>query len=97
MSGELQQKTDRIAAKARIVTERYAIVAAQRDQLLKQVADLQREIQTLRREIARRDQQAEYLRAAMTFAPTRDDTARVRTLLASLVREIDTCIAQLKE
>ncbi len=97
MSGELQQKTDRIAAKTRIVIERYAVISAQRDKALEQVAALEKTVASLNRRIAELESQAEYLKAAMTFAPTREDTARARTLLAELVREIDTCISELKE
>ena len=97
MSGELQQKSDRIAAKIRIVLERYAVITAQRDEALEQISAQEKAIAALKRRIAELESQAEYLKAAMTFAPTGEDTARARTMLAELVREIDTCIAELKD
>ena len=97
MPGELQQKTDRIAAKARIVTERYALIAAQRDEALAKIKELQATVAMLERKIATMEQQGMYLRAAMSFAPTREDTARAKALLTEMVREIDLCISELKE
>lgn len=97
MSGELQQKTDRIAAKARIVVERYQRIAAERDNALASVVAHEKTIASLRRRIGELENQVEYLKAAMTFAPTREDTARAKALLTELVREIDTCISELKE
>ena len=97
MPGELQQKTDRIAAKARIVVERYALIAAQRDEALAKVAELQETVARLERRIASMEQEGMYLRAAMSFAPTREDTARAKALLTEMVREIDLCISELKE
>ena len=97
MPGELQQKTDRIAAKARIVVERYALIAAQRDEALARVAELEGIVARLEKKISRLEQQEMYLRAAMSFAPTREETARAKALLTEMVREIDLCISELKE
>lgn len=97
MPGELQQKIQRIEAKARIVVERYALIAAERDRALERVAELEAEIARLERQLAERQAETEYLKVAMTMAPTREDTARARAILSDLVREIDICISELKE
>ena len=97
MPGELQQKTDRIAAKARIVIERYALIAAQRDEALSRIAVLQETVARLERRIAEMEQRNVYLRTAMSFAPTREETVRAKALLSEMVREIDLCISELKE
>lgn len=97
MPGELQQKIQRIEAKARVVVERYAMVVAERDKALERVALLEAEVQQLQRHIGRQQAEAEYLKVAMTIAPTREDTARARAVLSELMREIDICISELKE
>ncbi|MDE7119602.1 MAG: hypothetical protein K2O10_03240 [Muribaculaceae bacterium] len=97
MPGELQQKIQRIAAKARIIVERYALMVAERDKALERIALLEAEVHRLQQQIQRQQTEAEYLKVAMTIAPTREDTARARAILSELVREIDLCISELKE
>lgn len=97
MPGELQQKIQRIEAKARIIVERYALMVAERDKALERIALLEAEVHRLQQQIQRQQTEAEYLKVAMTIAPTREDTARARAILSELVREIDLCISELKE
>ena len=97
MPGELQQKTDRIAAKARIVAERYALIAEQRQKAMSRISELEGIVAQREKEIAELKQQILYLRTAMSFAPDREDTLRAKALLAEMVREIDLCISELKE
>jgi hypothetical protein len=51
----------------------------------------------LERRIAEMEQRNVYLRTAMSFAPTREETVRAKALLSEMVREIDLCISELKE
>lgn len=95
MAGEFQQTLERVAAKARIVAQRYRLIERQRDQALERAEALEEELRRRDREILDLRRQVEFLRAATTIAPERSDVERTRTILASLVREIDACIADL--
>ncbi|MCM1070400.1 MAG: hypothetical protein NC210_01620 [[Clostridium] fimetarium] len=95
MAGEFQQTLERVAAKARIVAQRYKLIERQRDEALERAEFLQEELRRRDREILDLRRQVEFLRTATTIAPERADVARARALLASLVREIDASIADL--
>ncbi len=95
MAGEFQQTLERVAAKARVVAQRYKLIERQRDEALERVESLQEELRRRDREILDLRRQVEFLRTATTIAPERSDVARARTMLASLVREIDASIADL--
>ena len=95
MAGEFQQTLERVAAKARIVAQRYKLIERQRDQALERAAALEEELRRRDREILDLRRQVEFLRAATNIAPERSDVERTRSILASLVREIDACIAEL--
>lgn len=97
MPGELQQTTGRIAAKARILVQRYALIVTERDEALQRVSELEQVVDGLKKRVGELEQQQLYLKAAMSFAPDREDTARAKALLAEMVREIDQCISELKE
>lgn len=95
MAGEFQQTLERVAAKARIVAQRYKLIERQRDEALERAEFLQEELRRRDRDILDLRRQVEFLRTATTIAPERADVARARALLASLVREIDASIADL--
>lgn len=95
MAGEFQQTLERVAAKARIVAQRYKLIEQQRDQALERAEFLQEELRRRDREILDLRRQVEFLRTATTIAPERSDVERARAILSSLVREIDACIADL--
>ncbi len=95
MAGEFQQTFERVAAKARIVAQRYKLIEQQRDQALEQVGLLEEELRRRDREVLDLRRQVEFLRAATTIAPERSDVERTRAILSSLVRDIDACIADL--
>lgn len=95
MAGEFQQTLERVAAKASIVAQRYKLVERQRDEALERAGALEEELRRRDREIQDLRRQVEFLRTALTIAPERSDVERARSVLASLVREIDACIADL--
>ena len=97
MADDLQQTLRRLQAKMLVVNDRFALVCNQRDTALERVAALEQELHTERARADRLAGEVEFLRMATTIAPERKDVERTRALLASLVREIDKCIADLKE
>lgn len=97
MAGDLQQTVERLRAKMLVVSDRFAMVCAERDNALARIAELEKENARQRGQIGRLQQEVDFLRIATTIAPERKDVEQTRTLLAELVREIDKCIADLKE
>lgn len=97
MAGELQKKIDRVNTKTQLLLDRYTILLQRRESDLAQIAELQAEIETLRNENGRLQQENDFLKIATTIAPTRNDVNSTRELLTRLVREIDKCITDLNE
>ncbi len=97
MAGELQKKIDRVNTKTQLLLDRYTILLQRRESDLAQIAELQAEIETLRKENGRLQQENDFLKIATTIAPTRSDVNSTRELLTRLVREIDKCITDLNE
>jgi chromosome segregation ATPase len=97
MAGDLQQTIERLRAKMLVVSDRFALVVNQRDQALAKIAELEGELAKERKQTEQLKQENDFLRIATTIAPERKDVAQTRALLAELVREIDKCIADLKE
>ena len=96
-AGELQKKIDRVNTKTQLLLDRYTILLQRRESDLAQIAELQAEIETLRKENGRLQQENDFLKIATTIAPTRNDVNSTRELLTRLVREIDKCITDLNE
>ena len=97
MAVELQQTVTRIAAKSRIILERYELMKRQLKADVEKIAQLERDLERTRAENERLRTQIEYLGIAAVVAPKREDVERTRALLSSLVREIDKCIADLND
>ena len=97
MAGELQKKIDRVNTKTQLLLDRYTILLQRRESDLAIRAELPAEIQTLRIEHGRLQQENDFLKIATTIAPTRNDVNSTRELLTRLVREIDKCITDLNE
>lgn len=97
MASDLQQTVERLRAKMLVVSDRFSLVCAERDRALEQVAQLEAELDGCRKRMSQLQQEVDFLRIATTIAPERKDVEHTRALLAELVREIDKCIADLKE
>lgn len=102
MAGEqqqpsLQQSVERLSAKMLVFSERFQWICTQRDEALSRISDLEQQLQSLQKRVDDLVKENEFLKIATTLAPTRRDVEHTRELLSSLVREIDKCIADLKE
>lgn len=95
MAGNLQQRIDRIIAKAALIDERYRLLAEAKAVTDNRVGELEAEVDTLRRQLSERDREIERLRVASALAPDHSNVEEARALLTELVREIDKCIKQL--
>lgn len=97
MAGDLQKTVERLRAKMLVVSDRFSLVCSERDKAMERIAGLEAELSRERRRSDELQQQVDFLRIATTIAPDRKDVEQTRALLAELVREIDKCIADLKE
>ena len=97
MAVELQQTVSRIAAKSRIILERYELMKRQLKADAEKIGQLEQDINRMRAENERLRSQVDYLKMAAIVATEREDVERTRALLSNLVREIDKCIADLND
>lgn len=95
MADNLQQRIDRLKAKASLLTERYMLVAQARLEAQARIAELEAQVKSLSRELALRQAEIERLKVTSVLSPDHHDVEATRQLLSGLVREIDKCIAQL--
>ncbi|MDE6283263.1 MAG: hypothetical protein K2L97_04655 [Muribaculaceae bacterium] len=80
-----------------VVSDRFSLICDQRDKALERIAALETELAAANTKVSRLEQEVEFLRIATTIAPERKDVEQTRALLTQLVRDIDKCIADLKE
>lgn len=97
MAADLEQSLQRIAEKSRFLVERYKALSARESESRQRIAVLEQELQKAQATIERLTVENEYLTLASNFAPDRESRENARTIVADLVREIDRCIADLKE
>lgn len=77
------------------MVERYELLVKAKKAAQLRVTELEAEVEHLRREIAERDRQIEYLKVASILSPDHRDVEATRAVISELVREIDKCINQL--
>lgn len=95
MAANLQERIEKIQAKAALMVDRYERLRRMLDEANVRIEDLTATVERQRREIAERDRQIEYLKVASVLTPDHRDVGATRALLSELVREIDKCINQL--
>lgn len=97
MPSDLQQQLESVRAKARVVTEKYHHLKEAYDAAKDEISTLKAEILARDEELEQLKLKVEYLSIASTVRITGDDLASTRAMVADLVREIDRCLADLKE
>lgn len=97
MAGDLQNQILSVRAKARVVGEKYRHIKNAYDSAREEISDLKAQILARDKEIEELRMKVEYLSIASTVRLTGDNLAATRAMVADLVREIDECLADLKE
>ena len=97
MAANLQQLVQSLRSKHEELARRYREATTQRDEALRQVADLEYTVKQQQRDIERLTQQVDFLTVVNTVMPDRDDIEKSRAILSGLVREIDKCIKDISE
>lgn len=97
MASDLTETLHRIADKSHFLTQRYEVVAQERAQALRRVAELEQTIARKDKELEQLRMQVEYLTVSSTLAPNRDQLDQTRAMISQMMRDIDKCIADLNE
>lgn len=97
MASELETTLNRLAEKSRYLTRRFEVVTAQRDEALERVAQLEKELLQHTRRLQRLQAEVDYLKTSSVLAPTAESVTATRAMIRELIRQIDTCIAEIKD
>lgn len=95
MAEALKQRLDRIESKANLLKKKIAELRESRKVNQSHIASLLKSDEKQRKEIEQLNARIQYLSLSHTIAPTGEDLAKSRDILAQLVREIDRCIADI--
>lgn len=97
MTNNLKQTLERLQGKSDILIERYRILLQEKKEANMYIEELSSIVQKQKQEINKLQQEVEYLKVVTTLTPNRNDVEKSRAFLSKLVRDIDKCIAELKE
>lgn len=97
MASELELSLQRISEKSRILVERFRVVRQEKQAALERVAELEALLDKERKENQTLRMQAEFLTVSSAIAPDSESLEKARAIVANLMREVDRCIADLKD
>lgn len=97
MASELQETLARIVTKSKVLVDKYHVLNAEKERLEQVVAQLQSEVDFLKKENEKLSTDNHYLTMARHFVPNSEKAAEAKKMISSLVRDIDKCISQLNE
>lgn len=97
MANDLKQTLERLRGKADLLVERHQLLLQEKQQVDMLNEELSSTIKKQQQEIDRLQQEVEHLKVVTTLTPKREDVEKSRAFLSKLVRNIDKCIAELKE
>lgn len=95
MAKELSEQLNRLGHKAELLVTRFGTLRDDNQRLQQQVEDLAALLSAEQAKNARLAEELRFLRMSSVIATNNDDARQLRTLLSNLVREIDTCVADL--
>ncbi len=95
MAKELSEQLNRLGHKAELLVTRFGTLRDDNQRLQQQVEDLAARLSAEQAKNARLAEELRFLRMSSVIATNNDDARQLRTLLSNLVREIDTCVADL--
>lgn len=97
MAIDLRQQLERVNAKTTLVLEKYALMQTRLEQARAEIERLNAELRSSRQSIEKLELQLEYLSVSHTVASSDAELERTKTMIEELVREIDSCIADLSD
>lgn len=97
MPSEFASTLNRLSEKSRFLTERFKVVTTQRDEALKRVEELEKQVHDSERMLQRMQSELEYLKVSSVLAPTAESVTATRIMIRELITEIDRCIKELSD
>ena len=97
MQTNIASTLDRLGEKSRFLTERFKVVAQQRDEALARVAELEKQLHDSRRQLQLLQTETEYLKVSSVLAPTAESVTQTRVMIREIISEIDRCLAELND
>ena len=97
MAIDLRQQLERVNAKTTLVLEKYALMQKRLEQARAEIQRLNADLRSSRQSIEKLELQLEYLSVSHTVASSDAELERTKTMIEELVREIDSCIADLSD
>lgn len=97
MAIDLRDTLDRLKSKTTFLIEKYNATKAEKERVENLNANLQEEIEQLKKELEKAQLEKEYLQLARNISISSKDLADSKAILTQLVRDVNKCIAQLTE
>jgi hypothetical protein len=97
MAESLDTRLVRLGEKSRFLVERYRVVVQQRDQAFNTIEVLQKTLLEREKELQQLKMQVDYLKLSSSISPDKATLDQTAAIITGLVRDIDRCIADLKE
>lgn len=97
MASDIASTLARLSEKSRFLTERYKVVAHERDEALGRIAELEKQVRDSERQIRLMRSEIEYLKVSSVLAPTAESVTATRVMIRDLISEIDRCIADIND
>ncbi|MCM1319341.1 MAG: hypothetical protein NC217_03045 [Muribaculaceae bacterium] len=96
MSANIPDILAHIGSNLKVLTDKYSLVKAERDEAMAQCRELKEQMALLTAKLQQANTEIEYLRMSHKIATTQDDVLRSRILITNLVKKVDKCISQLR-
>lgn len=96
MKSELSRELDLLSSRLATLLERHAELRRSEQRLLTRVNELEGVVERLRAENVQLQRSSEIQSAAVAFGPDSADSRAARKIISQVVREIDNCIALLR-
>ena len=97
MATDIASIIERLTDKSRFLTERFKVVAQQRDEAYVKIEQLQKEVRDRERQLQLLRAELEHFKISSVLAPTAESVTATRVMLRNLISEIDRCIAEIKD
>lgn len=97
MALDIPSTLARLGEKSRFLTERFKVVAREKDEALGRIAELERELHDCRRQIRLMQSEIEYLKVSSVLAPSAESVTATRVMIREIISEIDRTIAEIND
>ena len=97
MASDIASTLSRLSEKSRFLTERFKVVAHERDEALAKIGELEKQVRDRDRQVRLMKAELEYLKVSSVLAPTAESVTATRVMIRDIISEIDRCLAALND